>query len=74
MANLKAHGIGTGVHFRAVHEHRYYRDTLAPRTPLPNSEWNSSRVCSLPLFPDMTVADVDRVVAAIRAVIGEVKR
>ncbi len=73
MARLKAHGIGTGLHFRAAHTHAYYRKHHVPRTPLPNTEWNSDRVCSLPLFPDMTPADVDRVVDAIRAVLREVR-
>ena len=70
MAALKQRGIGTGIHFRAVHRHRYYRESLDVSTPLPNTEWNSERVCSLPLFPDMTRDDVDRVVDAINAVLG----
>ncbi|HVY65436.1 MAG TPA: aminotransferase class I/II-fold pyridoxal phosphate-dependent enzyme [Gammaproteobacteria bacterium] len=73
MARLKAHGIGTGLHFRAAHTHAYYRTHHVPRTPLPNTEWNSERVCSLPLFPDMTPGDVDRVVDTIRAVLREVR-
>jgi UDP-4-amino-4-deoxy-L-arabinose-oxoglutarate aminotransferase len=73
MERLKAHGIGTGLHFRAAHTHKYYREHHPPRTPLPNTEWNSDRVCSLPLFPDMPLADVDRVVDAIRAVLREAR-
>jgi len=70
MLALKERGIGTGIHFRAVHEHRYYRQGLqTPRSPLPNTEWNSQRVVSLPLFPGMTVADVDRVTRAIAQVL-----
>jgi UDP-4-amino-4-deoxy-L-arabinose-oxoglutarate aminotransferase len=71
MARLKERGIGTGLHFRAAHTHKYYREHLAPRLPLPNTEWNSARICSLPLFPDMELRDVDRVVDAIRAVLQE---
>jgi len=69
MAEMKARGIGTGLHFRAAHTHRYYVEHVKPRAPLPNTEWNSARVCSLPLFPDMTPNDVDRVVAAIEDVV-----
>jgi len=36
---------------------------------LPNTEWNSDRICSLPLFPDMTVDDVDDVVSAVKEVL-----
>ena len=73
MERLKARGIGTGLHFRAAHTHKYYREHHRPRTPLPDTEWNSERVCSLPLFPDMPVRDVDRVVDAIRAVLREAR-
>lgn len=74
MAEMKARGIGTGLHFRAAHTHRYYADNYKPRAPLPNTEWNSARVCSLPLFPDMTMGDVDRVVAAIKDVVQGARR
>ena len=73
MERLKGRGIGTGLHFRAAHTHKYYRAHHPPRTPLPNTEWNSDRVCSLPLFPDMPLDDVERVVEAIRAVLREAK-
>jgi UDP-4-amino-4-deoxy-L-arabinose-oxoglutarate aminotransferase len=73
MARMKARGIGTGLHFRAVHLHRYYRQQ-PPRVPLPNTEWNSARICSLPLFPDMSLADVDYVVDTIRTVLREARQ
>jgi len=73
MARLKARGIGTGLHFRAAHTHKYYRERARPRHPLPNTEWNSARICSLPLFPDMQLDDVDRVVDAIRAILREAR-
>jgi UDP-4-amino-4-deoxy-L-arabinose-oxoglutarate aminotransferase len=67
MAELKHRHIGTGLHFRAVHLQKYYRETMnIQRGSLPNSEWNSDRICSLPLFPDMSVPDVDDVVDAIK--------
>jgi UDP-4-amino-4-deoxy-L-arabinose-oxoglutarate aminotransferase len=71
MAELKKRQIGTGLHFRAVHLHRYYRERLGlKRGMLPETEWNSDRICSLPLFPDMTEDDVNDVVAAIKDVLG----
>ena len=71
MAGLKERGVGTGIHFRAVHEHRYYRERAeALRAPLPATEWNSERIVSLPLFPEMTPDDVERVVGAIREVLA----
>jgi UDP-4-amino-4-deoxy-L-arabinose-oxoglutarate aminotransferase len=70
MAELKKRNVGTGIHFRAVHTQRYYRETLQlPKGALPVTEWNSDRICSLPLFPDMTMTDVDDVVSAIKEVL-----
>ena len=70
MEELKQRNIGTGLHFRAAHLQKYYRETFgfAPGM-LPSTEWNSDRIFSLPLFPDMTAADVDDVVAAIKEVL-----
>ncbi|VVO66879.1 UDP-4-amino-4-deoxy-L-arabinose--oxoglutarate aminotransferase [Pseudomonas fluorescens] len=66
MKSLQEHSIGTGIHFIATHLHTYYRQRF-PNIYLPNTEWNSARLCSIPLFPDMTLDDVDRVVSAIES-------
>ncbi|GLP97421.1 UDP-4-amino-4-deoxy-L-arabinose aminotransferase [Paraferrimonas sedimenticola] len=72
MAALKTKDIGTGIHFRAVHTQKYYRERFGDLAQaLPNSQWNSERICSLPLFPDMSLADVDRVIAAIKQIKAE---
>jgi UDP-4-amino-4-deoxy-L-arabinose-oxoglutarate aminotransferase len=68
MEKLKAMGIGTGLHFRAAHTQKYYRERF-PEVSLPNTEWNSARIC-LPLFPDMTDDDVTRVISALRQLSG----
>jgi UDP-4-amino-4-deoxy-L-arabinose-oxoglutarate aminotransferase len=68
MEGLKQRNIGTGLHFRAIHLQKYYREQMGMREGmLPNTEWNSERICSLPLFPDMTENDVADVVEAIKA-------
>lgn len=64
MEKLKEHGIGTGLHFRAAHTQKYYREKY-PDLSLPNTEWNSASLMTLPLFPDMQDSDVDRVVKAL---------
>ena len=71
MAGLKERKIGTGLHFRAVHLQKYYRESMGMKPGmLPNTDWNSDRICSLPLFPDMNFADVDDVVEAIKDILG----
>jgi UDP-4-amino-4-deoxy-L-arabinose-oxoglutarate aminotransferase len=70
MSELKKRNIGTGLHFRAVHTHKYYTESLGYHYGmLPNTEWNSDRILSLPLFPDMTEDDVGDVVEAIKDVL-----
>ena len=70
MAALKEQNIGTGLHFRAVHLQKYYVENHGmQRGMLPNTEWNSDRILSLPLCPSMTDSDVDDVVAAIKTVL-----
>jgi dTDP-4-amino-4,6-dideoxygalactose transaminase len=66
MAAMKAENIGTGLHYESVHLYPYYRETLGFKPgDFPNSENISSRIVSLPLFPDMTDAQQDRVINAI---------
>lgn len=69
MAELKSRNIGTGLHFRAAHTQKYYRERY-PHLSLPNTEWNSDRICSIPLFPDMTGDDTTRVISALRDIAG----
>ena len=70
MEALKTKDIGTGLHFRAAHTQKYYRERFTTLS-LPNTEWNSARICSLPLFPDMTEADTQRVITALREIAGQ---
>lgn len=70
MEKLKQKDIGTGLHFRAAHTQKYYRERY-PALSLPQSEWNSATLCSLPLFPDMSNEDVIRVVDAINEILSE---
>jgi UDP-4-amino-4-deoxy-L-arabinose-oxoglutarate aminotransferase len=75
MHELKQRSIGSGIHFKAVHEQAWYRRTMPQWLGrLPNTEWNSARICSLPLFPEMTDGDVDDVLAAIREIVASAAR
>ncbi len=71
IAAMKAKNIGCGIHFRAIHQQRYYRQMPAnSHLALANTEWNAARICSLPLFPDMSRGDAERVVAAAVNILG----
>jgi UDP-4-amino-4-deoxy-L-arabinose-oxoglutarate aminotransferase len=62
---LEADGIGTAIHYPAVHEQEWYR-ARAPGTDLPNASWASSRLLSIPLYPDLSEAEQGRVIAALQ--------
>jgi len=66
MQGMKDRNIGTGLHYRAVHLYPYYREQFGfKRGDFPITETISDRIVSLPLFPAMTDADQDRVIAAM---------
>lgn len=69
---LRARGIGASVHFIPIHLHPYYRDRFGfVRGDYPCAEAAYDGLVSLPLYPRMADADIDRVVAAVRAIVGE---
>jgi UDP-4-amino-4-deoxy-L-arabinose-oxoglutarate aminotransferase len=65
-AMLHRQSIGTGVHYRALHLHRYYRERFGYRPgALPESEWIGDRTLSLPLSPGLSDDDVEDVIFAV---------
>lgn len=66
---LHAEGIGTGVHYRALHLHRYYRERFGYREgDYPNAEWIGERTLSLPFSTRLSDRDAADVIAAVRKV------
>ncbi|HET6969505.1 MAG TPA: UDP-4-amino-4,6-dideoxy-N-acetyl-beta-L-altrosamine transaminase [Phenylobacterium sp.] len=66
---LKARGVGTQVHYIPVHRQPYYR-RLYGELHLPGAEAWYARCLSLPLYPGMDDADVGKVAAALKGVLG----
>ena len=65
---LREDGIGTSVHFKPLHLFPWYQRTLGLRPgQFPSAENCYARTLSLPIWPDMTDADVDRVAERVRA-------
>jgi len=70
-AALQARGIGTGIHFTALHLHRYYAERFGlERGQFPNAEYISDRTLSLPLSAATSGASAARVVEALHEVLG----
>ncbi|MBV8654598.1 MAG: DegT/DnrJ/EryC1/StrS aminotransferase family protein, partial [Candidatus Eremiobacteraeota bacterium] len=71
MDYLQANNVGVGIHYYGMHLQPYYAQKygLTPEQ-FPNATRASERMLSLPLYPKMTLDDVDDVVAVLRAGIG----
>ncbi len=68
---LREKGIGTSVHFIPLHLHPYYRDTFGCKAEdFPNASAAFERIISLPIYPGMTEADVERVIEAVSGIAG----
>ena len=64
---LRDRGIGTSVHFTALHLFPFYADRLRlTRGMFPNAEFVSDRTLSLPFTPALSDNEVDLVIEAVR--------
>lgn len=63
---MKEHNIGVGLHYQAPHLFTYYHEKFGFKAgDFPVAEHIGDRIVSLPLFPDMTEQEQDRVIQAI---------
>jgi dTDP-4-amino-4,6-dideoxygalactose transaminase len=70
MEEMKLAGIGTGVHYPAMHLFALYRRMGWKEGDFPNAEYAGRNILTLPLFPAMTRADVARVVRSLAAILA----
>ena len=67
---LQAENIGTGVHYRAVHLHPYYRDTFGYRPEdFPHAEFLSERTLSIPFSTRLSRQDAQDVIDGVQKVL-----
>lgn len=71
MAALNDRGIGTGVHYPAIHRFALYRGLGWKDGDFPHAEYAGRNTLTLPLFPTMTNSDVERVVDEVQAVLRD---
>ncbi len=69
MAQLHAAGIGTGIHYPAIHLFALYRRMGWKAGDFPRAEYTGRNTLTLPLFTGMERADVARVVTELTAVL-----
>ncbi|MEY2880692.1 MAG: hypothetical protein RLZZ15_3072 [Verrucomicrobiota bacterium] len=70
MEKLHAAGIGSGVHYPAIHLFGVYRRLGWKDGDCPIAERVCRSILTLPLFPTMTRADAERVVATLAAILA----
>ena len=69
---LYRRGIGTGIHYRALHLHQYYRETFRYHPEdFPHAADYSERALSLPLSAKLTERDVEDVITILLEVLNE---
>lgn len=69
--NLRKQGIGVNVHYLPLYLHPYYRELFNTEPGLcPMAEQAYEQILSLPIFPGMTMADVDRVIRCLFGLLG----
>jgi len=68
MAQMKERGIGTGIHYPAIHLFTLYRARGFKEGMFPHAERYGASTVTLPLFTQMTEGDVRRVVDAINQI------
>jgi dTDP-4-amino-4,6-dideoxygalactose transaminase len=72
MQELYERGVGTGVHYTALHLHPYYRGRFGYREgDFPHAERIGRETLSLPLSAKLSDEDVSAVIAAVRACFGK---
>lgn len=64
-------GIGVGIHYPAMHLFSFYRQLGYKEDDFPNTERIGRETVTLPLFPGMEFADVERVCQAVSDIIVE---
>lgn len=65
MTELKELGIGTGVHYPAITGFTLYQNQGYKTSNTPIAERIGRSILTLPLFPDMADADIDRIAAGL---------
>jgi perosamine synthetase len=69
-AALRAEGIGANVHYAPVYWHSFYQARGYARGLCPVAERASRQILTLPMFPAMTEADVNRVVDTLARIVS----
>ncbi|MBZ0105557.1 MAG: DegT/DnrJ/EryC1/StrS aminotransferase family protein [Sulfuricella denitrificans] len=71
---MRQREIGVGVHYPAMHLFTLYRNLGFREGDFPHAEKVGRETVTLPLFPDMSLQDVERVCSAVQQIIGSARK
>lgn len=75
ISELFRRGVAAGVHFIPLYGQPFYRDTFRlKRADWPASEALYPRILSLPIYPGLKKAEVDRIIAAVRDTVAKSRK
>jgi dTDP-4-amino-4,6-dideoxygalactose transaminase len=70
---MEAAGIGVGLHYPVpIHLQPAYADLAYTHGDFPEAEYNASHGLSLPIFPEISLEQIDYVCAALRTSVDEI--
>jgi dTDP-4-amino-4,6-dideoxygalactose transaminase len=69
MTKLKEAGIGSQVHYPAIHRFAVYRRLGWKDGDFPQAEYVGRNILTIPLFPGMALSDTERVVTALTSIL-----
>jgi perosamine synthetase len=71
ISELKSAGIGASVHWMPLHLHPYYRETFGSQpSDCPCAASIYPELISLPLYPDLTTEDIERICFTLKEIIA----
>lgn len=75
LADLQARGVGVAVNYRAVHLLKYYQERMGTRRgAFPVAERIGDSTVTLPLYPKLSDAEIDYVIASVTASVASLPR
>jgi dTDP-4-amino-4,6-dideoxygalactose transaminase len=72
---LREQEVGSSVHFIPLHLHPFYRDKFGYQSrDFPEASAAYEHIVSLPIYPGMTEAEVEKVIGSVRKIVSQHRR
>lgn len=68
---LKAEGLGLRIHFLPIHRMPFFQERVGDPSQFPNAEAYYHNCLSLPIFPDLSIKDLERITDLVLKTVGK---